>query len=422
MAVQTQIQTRRGTAATWTSTNPTLAAGEIGFESDTGKFKIGTGSTAWASLAYATNGAVVSPLTTKGDLFTYSTTNARLAVGNNGESLVADSSTSTGLRYQTGVSLNGVINGAMDIWQRGTSFASTGNIIYTADRWGSFRAALGQTVSRQTASLEGFQYSLRSQRDSGNTSTAINYVFYSMETNDSVRYANKTVTLSFWAKAGANYSSASSALTVQWTTGTGTDQTIINGYTGSGNVIATSSATLTTSWQRFSYTGTAVSNTNEMGVLFANTPVGTAGANDWFEITGVQVEFGSVATNFKRAGGGTIQGELAACMRYYQRINSVSLYGGSGAIARVTSTAAGGVSCYIPTSIPLRTTANAFDSGGAWQLYGSGAFALTTLFNIADTPNTLAFQATSSGATINQIYTIISNNNTASYLAWSAEL
>jgi hypothetical protein len=53
MAVQTQFQVRRGSASQWTSANPTLAAGEFGFESDTGKFKIGTGSTAWASLAYA---------------------------------------------------------------------------------------------------------------------------------------------------------------------------------------------------------------------------------------------------------------------------------------------------------------------------------------------------------------------------------
>jgi hypothetical protein len=53
MAVNTQLQVRRGSASQWTSANPTLAAGEFGFESDTGKFKIGTGSTAWASLAYA---------------------------------------------------------------------------------------------------------------------------------------------------------------------------------------------------------------------------------------------------------------------------------------------------------------------------------------------------------------------------------
>ena len=49
-----QIQVRRGTASQWTTANPTLAAGEIGFESDTVKIKIGDGSTAWSSLGYAT--------------------------------------------------------------------------------------------------------------------------------------------------------------------------------------------------------------------------------------------------------------------------------------------------------------------------------------------------------------------------------
>lgn len=48
-----RIQNRRGTASEWTSANPTLSAGELGFETDTGKFKIGNGSTAWADLAYS---------------------------------------------------------------------------------------------------------------------------------------------------------------------------------------------------------------------------------------------------------------------------------------------------------------------------------------------------------------------------------
>jgi hypothetical protein len=52
MAVVTQIQVRRGTASQWTSTNPTLASGEWGFETDTAKVKIGNGSTAWNSLGY----------------------------------------------------------------------------------------------------------------------------------------------------------------------------------------------------------------------------------------------------------------------------------------------------------------------------------------------------------------------------------
>ena len=57
MAVVTQIQIRRGTASQWTSTNPTLASGEQGYETDTGKMKIGNGSTAWNSLSYAITGA-----------------------------------------------------------------------------------------------------------------------------------------------------------------------------------------------------------------------------------------------------------------------------------------------------------------------------------------------------------------------------
>lgn len=60
MAVVTQIQVRRGTAAQWTSTNPTLAAGEFGFETDTGKVKIGTGALVWASLSYLGAGTVTS--------------------------------------------------------------------------------------------------------------------------------------------------------------------------------------------------------------------------------------------------------------------------------------------------------------------------------------------------------------------------
>ena len=60
MAVVTQIQVRRGTASQWTSANPTLAAGEWGYETDTGKVKIGNGSTAWTSLSYIGSGTVTS--------------------------------------------------------------------------------------------------------------------------------------------------------------------------------------------------------------------------------------------------------------------------------------------------------------------------------------------------------------------------
>jgi len=49
----TLIQFRRGTAAQWTSANTVLHAGELGFETDTEKFKIGNGTTAWVDLTYS---------------------------------------------------------------------------------------------------------------------------------------------------------------------------------------------------------------------------------------------------------------------------------------------------------------------------------------------------------------------------------
>lgn len=99
MAVQTQMQIRRGTAASWTSTNPTLAAGEWGLETDTGKTKVGDGSTAWASLAYS----AVTPATytTKGDILvaTGAGTPVRQGVGSNNQVLMADSAQADGVKW-----------------------------------------------------------------------------------------------------------------------------------------------------------------------------------------------------------------------------------------------------------------------------------------------------------------------------------
>jgi hypothetical protein len=58
----TRMQQRRGTAAQWTAANPTLAAGEIGFETDTSKFKMGNGSSNWAALTYFANAAELAAI------------------------------------------------------------------------------------------------------------------------------------------------------------------------------------------------------------------------------------------------------------------------------------------------------------------------------------------------------------------------
>ena len=74
MAVK--IQVRRGTAATWISANPTLSAGEIGFETDTLRIKIGDGTTAWTSLGYASGGSSYATTATAAGTTTLTSTSA----------------------------------------------------------------------------------------------------------------------------------------------------------------------------------------------------------------------------------------------------------------------------------------------------------------------------------------------------------
>lgn len=211
---------------------------------------------------------------------------------------------------------NAIINGDFSIWQRSTSAAITAGSYVAADRFYTYRGAAGSTFSRQTSGLTGFQYSGRIARDSGNTSTSNISVGQSIETANSLPLAGQTVTLSFWAKAGANFSATSNILRARILSSTTQDQNIVlNG----GTVVIDQNVTLTTSWQRFSYSGAVGSTALTVGAIFGYDPTGTAGAADNFEITGVMVEVGSQASPFITATG-TIQGELAACQRYLPSI------------------------------------------------------------------------------------------------------
>ena len=375
----------------------------------------------------------------KGDLVAASAndTPARLAVGNNGETLVADSSTATGLRWQVPVNVNPVLNSAMQIWQRGTSVAVSGASALTiaADRWGFFRTgfATGMTVSRQvtndTTNLPFIQYAQRIQRDSGNTSTAIIYNLQNFESINSIPYAGKTVTFSFYARAGANYSSASSALSYNVSTGTGTDENLLNGYTGQANPIA-STATLTTTWQRFTGTATLSASATQVGVGFNYTPAGTAGANDWFEITGVQLEVGSVATPFKTYAG-TIQGELSACQRYYYQ---AYLANSQDTAIPVSRTALTNANWSVYTPVSMRVTPTIVNTAVGGVLGRLVAYDITfgvTVVNVTDLIITgnyngqlISLQCTNATFTYaaGAASTHFDNANVASSLAFNAEL
>ena len=72
-----RIQFRNDTAANWTSANPTLMQGELGLETDTRKYKIGDGSTAWTSLAY---GSLVGSVSTSSLTMTVSDKSANYTI------------------------------------------------------------------------------------------------------------------------------------------------------------------------------------------------------------------------------------------------------------------------------------------------------------------------------------------------------
>jgi hypothetical protein len=318
---------------------------------------------------------------------------------------------------------NFFINGGMDIWQRGTSIALTTSAL-TSDRWQGYRNVAGSTVSRQatgdTTNLPFIQYCARVQRDSGNTSGNTIYLGQSLETVNSIPLAGKTVTLSFYARAGANYSSASNALSVLLRYGTGTDQNVITaGYTGSTNVIS-ETATLTTTWQRFTYTATIAATATEVGLQLSNSPVGTAGANDYYEITGVQLEVGSVATQFSRAGA-TIQGELAACQRYYIRIGGAAAYETIG-LGFGWSTTRAGIYLYLP--VTMRIAPNTLDYALPLDLSDSvTASAITSAIITNAGKNVVVFRGdVASGLTQYRPYNLTTNNSTSAYVGLSAEL
>jgi hypothetical protein len=217
---------------------------------------------------------------------------------------------------QTG-NRNVLINGDFKVWQRGTSITYSSGQPYTADRWCTTPSGTAAySVSRQTASLTGFQYCGRLQRTAANTNTSILYLSQPVESVSSIPFAGTTIALSFYARAGANYSSASSLLGVRLVTGTGTDGNyLVASLNGQATPIDTT-ATLTTTWQRFTYTVAIPSGVNQLQPTFFYTPVGTAGAADYFEVTGVQLEAGTAATPFEQRPIGT---ELALCQRYFWR-------------------------------------------------------------------------------------------------------
>ena len=369
----------------------------------------------------------------KGDLIaaTAADTPARLAVGTNGQVLTADSTAATGLAWATAsggstnvAGKNGVLNSAFNVWQRGTSIAgSSGAYLYTADRWQT-EASTSITVSRQatgdTTNLPFIQYCARAQRNSGSTATAGVILSQSFETINSIPFAGRTVTFSFYARKGANFSSTSNLLTANVTSGTGTDQNaFVGGFTGAAGVIS-EGATLTTTWQRFTYTATVGTTATQLAVQFLYTPTGTAGAADFYEVTGVQLEIAGSASAYS-PNTSTYQAELAACQRYYYRSTTTNTYG------RLTgyTPAAGATGIYLTVQPPVkpRVPITAVDYSTVALYDGTNVVATISSISLGDPSNDLnTVNIVCTGLTQFRPYAILANNSTAAYIGFSSEL
>jgi hypothetical protein len=255
---------------------------------------------------------------------------------------------------------NVALNGAFNVWQRGTSFTPNG--AYTADRYLFYRDGAGATltVSQQAltpGSISGYDspYFLRAAQSVAGTGGTYNVFSNRIENVQTL--AGQSVTISFWAKADATR-----------TLGTNFIQ---NFGTGGSSATYTAGTTmsLTTSWVRYSTTVTAPSisgktvGTGSYVDIRFDMPVNSTFTID---IWGVQVEAGSTATNFQTATG-TLQGELAACQRYYYRwvTNGVSTaWAGTGMVYNTTTAL-----IYMRLPITMRTNPGNLETSGTASDY-----------------------------------------------------
>ena len=297
---------------------------------------------------------------------------------------------------------NKIINGAMQVWQRGTTITTTG--AYTADRWAEVSGtSITYTRSTDIPTSLGFQYSMSRAGVGSNMVQRI-------EAANAAQLAGQTVTLSFYYKSTAGADSLNTTFYYCNSFESFASMTQI----GSTQTIATPS----TSWNRFSYTFTNISANAINGLAFYTYR--GSGATSTTLMTGFQLEVGSTATAFQTATG-TIQGELAACQRYYALIASGNeLCVSMG--ANYTSTQADG---FLPFPVTMRTTPTLVaTSGTGYYAFirngGSDAFNSLTLY-AASLNGTQIYNSTEISGTAGHAGTFRTQNASAS-IAVSAEL
>jgi hypothetical protein len=373
----------------------------------------------------------------KGDIITATAadTPARLAVGADGTMLVADSSAATGLSYQNNFTAgkNKIINGDFNVNQR--NFTTATAAAYGFDRWRYEFSTGTNTYSAQTftlgaAPVAGYEGKNFAQMAISGQSATSAYNILGQRIEDVRTFAGQTVTFSFWAKASSGTPSIGLEITQVFGTG-GSPSAFVSTPLGS--------ITTSTSWTRYSKTvavpsisGKTIGTDANSSFIEANlwlsagsdhaTRASSIGINNsTFQIWGVQVEAGSTATAFQTATG-TIQGELAACQRYYYRQTAGTLYAifGTGYIS--TSTSANFV---FPFPVTMRTVASSAEAANVEVIDFSNGTLAASSPSLAVTelsPQVGKIGFTISGGTAGRGANIRASNNAAAYVAFSAEL
>ena len=345
---------------------------------------------------------------TKGDLIvaTAADTVARLAAGNNGESLVADSTTASGLRYNAAANQNLLANGAFDIWQRGVG-PFTSNVIYTTDRWFVYSSTSYSLTNETSVIPEGATNAVKMTATAG--SSFIN-LQQSLEQSDVEKLAGKTVTFSAYLRANATYNGGF-ALQINWST-TGNSQTPT--WT---NVAQTVHVPSTSAYTRVSVTGTVPTNAKGLSFMIAQTQ-GLASGSIYYAAL-AKVELGSVATPFVRMGE-TYQADLAACERYFQAFTPATVYSYYG-IGCYNSTTL----CYISmkTKTTMRTAPTAaFSAANTFLSNQGGAKSVSAVAADQLSPDFAGIVFTTATATSGGAGIVQSNNTLTSSIQLSAEL
>jgi hypothetical protein len=314
---------------------------------------------------------------------------------------LADLADASAARGNLGLGTNGaqgyrnrVVNAGLRVMQRGPGphgvSSALGGIAYGFD---GFFASLATSVAvwTQARVFTGLTapnspyYGLRVQKQfgqGGNSSCTLGQIILAGDMRD---LWGGPVTLSFWARCGANYSAAGNALNASILQATAEDQSsqyMMGGsWTGPG-IPATQAFTLTTAYQRFKLTMPTFTNgMNSFGFDFTANSVGTAGANDWFEVAGFQVEGGDMVTPWELK---PLQADVDDCeSRFLGLISTAPAHALTGGGYFDSANVAVGIINLRRKLRAVPTAVAAFDAGGGASaggitIYSTGASRVAT--------------------------------------------